>query len=228
MTRNTNARVAGFMFLFYIANGVATMVVLGRGTSGDGIAAMLTTIAQHTTLVRWGIVLTMLMFVDALVLGVALYGLTRDEDHELALLALSCRILEGALGAFPVTTLGLLWLATGADGATAPDATVANTLGALLLKVGEWKTIAGATCFAVGSTIFSYLFLRARTIPVPLAWLGVMGSLLIVAALPLRLAGFISGPVTNYVWIPIALFEVVLGFLLLFKGIAAPTRVRAT
>ncbi len=40
MTRTTNARLAGFMFLFYIATGVASIVLFNQATSGaEGTAA---------------------------------------------------------------------------------------------------------------------------------------------------------------------------------------------
>ena len=52
MTRTTNARIAGFTFLFYIAAGLSSMILFGRATSGDGIAAKLAGIAQHATDVR--------------------------------------------------------------------------------------------------------------------------------------------------------------------------------
>jgi hypothetical protein len=153
---------------------------------------------------------------------VALYAVTRDEDRDLALLALCCRVGEGVISAIPTLAMvGLLWLAT-ATGTTAPDAAAANAVGALLLKLRGWSTTIGATCFAVGSTLYAYLFLRARTVPVALTWLGVLGSALLVVALPLQLAGFLRGPLTDFMWLPIAVFEIVLGFWLLIKGVAIP------
>lgn len=107
-----------------------------------------------------------------------------------------------------------------ASTAAAPDAAAAQALGALLLKQGGWGASIAATCFAVGSTLYSYLFLRARSIPVPLAWLGVVASVLLVVLLPVQLAGFLTGPVTSLMWIPMAAFEVTLGFWLLIKGVA--------
>ena len=85
-----------------------------------------------------------------------------------------------------------------------------------------WNTLIGATFFAVGSTLFSYLFLRGRIIPVPLAWLGVIASVLLVVGLPLQLAGFLNGPITSLMWIPMALFEVPLALWLLIRGVATP------
>lgn len=75
----------------------------------------------------------------------------------------------------------LLWLATTGAGAGVPDVATASALGAFLLMPG---TPIGATFFAVGSTIFSYLLLRGRLVPVPLAWLGVLASVLLVVGLP--------------------------------------------
>ena len=224
MTRTTNARLAGFMFLFYIATGIANLVLFKQATSGaEGTAAKLASIAQHAPLVRLTVVLTLLTFVDAVVLAVALYALTRDQDPDLAVLALCCRVSEGVIGAISaVRTLGLLSVATASTAAAAPDAAAAQALGALLLNAGGLFTLIGATCFALGSTLYPYLFLRARSIPVLLAWLGVLASVLLVVALPLQLAGFLRGPVTYFMWIPMAVFEVALGLWLLIKGVAAP------
>ena len=83
-------------------------------------------------------------------------------------------------------------------------------------------TMIGATFFAVGSMIFSYLLLRGRIVPVSLAWLGVLASALLVVGLPLQLAGFLRGPMTGYIWLPMLAFEVPLGLRLLIKGVATP------
>jgi hypothetical protein len=110
--------------------------------------------------------------------------------------------------------------------ASPPISTATYALGALLLKAGAGYTLAGATCFALGSTLYSYLFLSARNIPVLLAWLGVLASVLLVVGLPLQLAGFLSGPLTNFMWIPMAVYEVALALWLLIKGVATtPQRI---
>jgi hypothetical protein len=224
MTRTTNARLAGFMFLFYIATGIASMVLFRQATSGaEGTAATLASLAQHAPTVRLTAVLALLTFFDAVVLAVALYALTRDQDPDLALLALCCRATEGVIAATSaVRTLGLLSVATAGIAAAAPDAAAGQALGALLLQQGGAGTIIAATCFAVGSMLYSYLFLRAGSIPVSLAWLGIVASVLLAVALTVQLAGFLRGPVTYYVWIPMAVFEVTLGLWLLIKGVAAP------
>jgi hypothetical protein len=222
MTRRTSARVAGFAYLFYIATAFPAMVLFSRATAGEGTAAQLASIARHASAMRLSILLVLLDCVVAMVLAVALYGITRDEDHEIALLAMICRFGEGLLAAIGVLlALGLLWL----SGTQSVDAGGAQALGALLLHAGAWNTTICATLFAVGSTLFSYLLLRGRMIPVWLAWLGVIASVLLVIALPGQLIGSIEA-ISMTVWLPMLVFEVVLGLWLMIKGAAAP-RARA-
>ena len=220
MTRTANARLAGFTFLFYIAVAFPSMVLFNRATSGAGMPAKLAGIVQHATDLRLAVVLSLGGCFSALVLAVTLYAITRDEDPDLAMLGLTCRVGEGLIGAASIpATVALLQLAT----ATGPQATDSATQ-ALAAFVLAQTPLVSALFFAVGSTLFSCLFLRGRLIPVPLAWLGVIGSALLVVALPLQLAGFLSGPVTQFMWLPMAAFEIPLGFWLLFKGVAPNVR----
>jgi Domain of unknown function (DUF4386) len=126
-------------------------------------------------------VLSLLTSFSALVLGVTLYMITRSQGPALAMLALTCRVLEAVSGE-------------------------------------------AAIFFAVGSMLFSWLLLRGRLIPVALAWLGVLASVLLVVGLPLQLAGVLHGLVTQLMWIPMAGFEIPLGFWLLFKGVSPNVR----
>jgi hypothetical protein len=165
-SRRIYARVAGFTFLFYIAAGITSLTLGGETQAAD--------------------VLSLLTSFSALVLGVTLYMITREQGPALAMLALTCRVLEAVSGE-------------------------------------------AAIFFAVGSTIFSWLLLRGRMIPAPLAWLGVIASALLVVILPLQLAGLFGGPtswsssVTWLVWLPMLVFEVTLALWLLIKGVAMPT-----
>src|SRR5947209_7772045 len=98
MTRTANSRLAGFAFLFYIATGIPAMILSGRATHGEDIAAKLASIAQHATDLRLAILLTLCGTVSALVLAVTLYALTREQDRDLAMLAATCRAGEGLTG----------------------------------------------------------------------------------------------------------------------------------
>jgi hypothetical protein len=222
MTRRTNARIAGITFLLYIVVGVAGIILFNPVESADGTAAKLASIAEHAWRVRLTLLQYMAFMVFALVLAATLYAITRDEDPDIAVLAFSCRVVEGMLnGLAVIATAGLLWLGTGSSAAALEPAGI-NALGTTFFKSLGWLFITPAWIFSVGSTLFSYLFLRARSIPVWLAWLGVFGSVLLAVLLPMQLIGLLKGAATDYIWAPLAVFEVVLAFWLIIKGVGPP------
>jgi len=222
VTRRTNARIAGIAYLLYIAAAFPSMLLSGRATSGAGMVEKLATMALHATDVRLAAVLSLIGCLCALVLAVTLYAITREQDRDLALLALTCRVAEGVTGAASIpTTLGLLALATAA-GTNTPDPRAAGAVGAFVLAQ-PW--LIGATFFAVGSTIFSWLLLSGRMVPVWLAGLGVVASAVVALTLPLQLMEVLPGLVAQLIWLPVAVFELVLAVWLIGKG-AAPREAR--
>src|SRR5262245_60692484 len=96
MTRRANARLAGFSFLFYLTGGI-TQLVLDRATRAEGVAATLALVAEHASSVRVSMLLGLLLCLNALALAVALYAITHEEDRDLAVVALSCRVGEALL-----------------------------------------------------------------------------------------------------------------------------------
>ena len=113
MTRRTNARVAGFTFLSYIAVTLTGMSLLGGAATGEGTAAKLASLAAHASQARAAIVLELLGCFCALVLAVTLYAITRDQDPDLAMLVFVFRAAEGVIGAVSLPrTVGKIWLAT--------------------------------------------------------------------------------------------------------------------
>jgi len=221
MTRTTNARIAGFTYLFYAAIGICIELLMHQARGGYSGAAMVARIGQYATNVRLSILIALLECLSSFVLAVTLYGITRHEDHELAMLGMVCRVAEGVLGSINNIPcyLGLLWLAkTG----VATDVPTTNALRAFLMMPGPSVPL-GTVFFAVGSLIFSWLLLRGRMVPVSIAWLGVFASALLVVVLPLQIAGFSTGPLNGYYqWLPALVYQIVLALWLLIKGVATP------
>jgi hypothetical protein len=224
MTRRTNARLAGIAYLVYIATAFPASMLAGRAMRGEGAAAKLANIAQHVGDVHLMVVLCLIGSLCALVLGVTLWALTKDEDRDLAVLALTCRVGEGVLGAAAqVRPMGLLWLAT-ASGPGAPDPETARVAATAWFAAPGVSTLIGAALFAVGSTLFSWLLLRGRMIPSLLAWIGVLASVLLVVALPLQLCGIAGAPFTDLMWLPMVAFEVPFALWLILRGVAEPRK----
>ncbi|MFA6957354.1 MAG: DUF4386 domain-containing protein [Thermoanaerobaculia bacterium] len=224
MTRATNARIAGVTYLFYAAIGICSELLMHHARGGvEGNAAQLAHIGRYATDVRLTILIMLLESFSALVLAVTLYAITRDQDHELAMFALACRVAEGVLGTLNIPSyLGLLWLAKAGSEAGTLDLATTKALREFLMMPVPSVPI-GAIFFAVGSLIFSWLLLRGRIVPVSIAWLGVFSSGLLVVALPLQLAGFSTGELTGYYqWLPALAFQIVLALRLIIKGAATP------
>jgi len=197
--------------------------LIQKAASGEGVTAKLASVAQHASDVRTAIVLILFSSFCALVLGVTLYTITREVDSDLAMLAMTFRVGEGVIGGVSVQrSLGLLWLATGADG-NLPDSMTSHALGALFFSSGGLGLV-GALFFAMGSAIFSWLLLRGRMIPAMLAWLGVVASILWIVGLPLQLFGILRGPAL-WLYVPMAAFEVPFALWLLIKGVTASTTI---
>jgi hypothetical protein len=223
MTRTTNARLAGVASLIYIAVGIFNEVLMYRATHAEGTAETLARIADHETDVRVAIILKLCECFSVFASAVALYGITRDEDNELAMFGLSCRVAEGVfIVSLIPTNQALLWLANVRRGVVSgPDVATTNALAAFLRAPGA---PVGSIFFAVGSATFSYLLLRGRMVPVSLARWGVFSSVLLIVGLPLQVAGFLTGPLTGYQWLPAIAFAPVFASWLLVKGVTMSKR----
>lgn len=221
MTRRRNARLAGFAFLFYIAVGITSMVVLPRSGAGADTSARLAHLARHASSAPLEILFALLMALCAVTLGVTLYALTRDVDRELAALGMAFRVMEGMVAfSAPLFTLGLLHLAR-----SGPETGATHEIAALLFRANQWKVTIAAMLFAFGSLLFTWLLLRGRIVVRPLAWLGVIASVVLAIGLPLQLMGLLRGPLAMAMWIPMAAFEIPLGAWWLTRGAAPPPTV---
>jgi hypothetical protein len=165
MTLRANSRLAGVAYIFYLVAGIATMAVRDLPHAVN--------------------LLNIITSFCALILGVTLYAITRDQDRDLAMLAMLCRVIEAVPGR-------------------------------------------GEIYFAVGSTLFAWLLLRGRLIPVALAWLGVAASAGLVVLLAVQSAGVFelgwSSPITWVVWMPMLVFEMTFALWLLTKGVGNTIR----
>lgn len=216
MTRTASAKVAGVAFLVYIAAGVTDMALRGQTTAGADMAARLAAVAAHPTQVGILILLGLVQAFAAMALAVSLYGVTRHRDNELAVLGMACRLVECVLVTASVADLlAVRWLA-GPGVASAHEPGAARMLAAHLLH-GEVAFT--ALFFAVGSLLFAWLLLRDRAIPALLAWTGLISSLILVVGLPLQLVGVLRGPMAQWMWLPMAAFEIPLGFWFIARGV---------
>jgi hypothetical protein len=218
-------RVAGFAFLFLIAVDLASGVLWGGVRTANGISDTLVSISESSASIRLSLVLSVIASITTLVLAAMLYAIVAEQDRNLAILALSCRAVEAGLAAVGMLdTLVLLSVSRGYPN----DASSVRVLADVLLDVRWMSTNIGAMFFSVGSTLFCYLLLKARSIPVPLATIGLVGSLIILVGIPIQtaLSHRTFAGASAVIWVPVAVFEISTGVWLLVKGarVAVPER----
>ena len=216
------ARVAGAAYL------VTTVVAVLYGglveskliVSGND-AATAHNILAHESLFRIGIVLVLTIYASVVVASWALFVILRTVHKNLALLGLLLRSAEAIVGATTVLISFAVLLVL--EGGGSPSALEPERMQALAGRFIDVRT-AGLDVVLVftglGATVFCVLLLRSRYIPQPLAAWGIftyvsMLGLALVSILfpdhPLMLANVLYGVG--------ALFELVLGLWLLFKGV---------
>jgi hypothetical protein len=219
---NRFARVAGFLFLFYIAAGLGGTFITGGYLVKNDAVATTANINTSEFIYRIGLLLQFAGSLTAVGLGWALYVLLRSIDRNWAMLALLFRVAEGTVGAigsvFGWTALAL-YTGRGFQGGNAASLIDLATL------ASRAAFPLAVTFFSLGSFIFFVLLTRTQFIPKWLSLTGVVGSvcslllglgLLLLPAAPAAL---------QLLWLPLLVAEVGTGILWLARGVGtASTR----
>lgn len=213
---NRFARLAGFLFLFYIAVGLGGTYLTGAYVvKNDAIATAANINAAELTY-RIGLLMQFAGSMTAVALGWALYVLLRGIDRNWAMLALLFRLAEGTVGAigsvFGWTALALY---------TGRDFQSGNAAGLIdLATLASRATFPLAvTFFSLGSFIFFVLLTRTQFLPKWLSLTGVVGS---VSSLLLGLGLLLlpaSPAALQLLWLPLLIAEVGTGVIWFARGI---------
>jgi len=180
----------------------------------------------HETLFRINIACNLIYVVNVLVLLAALYVILKPMNRNLALVAALCRLVLALMwGIMALNTLGALRLLGDASYLTVFGVDQLQTLARLHIASNFDAYYVGLPFWGLASTVCSYLWFKSRYIPRALAAYGVISSIWCVICA----FAFIAFPhfdSTVGLWwfdMPMVIFEIVLGFWLLFRGLS-PSR----
>jgi hypothetical protein len=229
MTTTTHARIAGATFLLYIAIGLTSMYLSTAMVSGAETTQLkLAGIVENKFLAQLNIICTLLAALCALVLAITIYRLTEDIDRELAIMALCCRVAEAVVIVIAtmilVATISIADTVTGTPMGDPAFLAIAE----VIFKIEGHTGLLAGVCFALGSTVYCYLFLITRRLPNWMASLGLSSSIILVVLLPLQIAGFVRGLIVTIMWLPMLGFELVFAFWLLTRNSESRAIVRHT
>jgi Domain of unknown function (DUF4386) len=221
--QQTAARVAGFSGLFAMAIVVfANYALLNPLMVPGNVAETARNIVAHETQFRVIVICFLTYSASVVVLLAALYVIFKSVNQGLALAGALFRLVFALL--WLLTTLNLLSALRLVHGTTylgvfEPDRLQA--LGRLYLAANFDDYYVGLPFFGLAATVCAYLWLKSNYIPRGLAIFGVIASAwCVVCAFIFLIFPHFNKVVNDYIFdSPMALFELVVSFWLLFKGL---------
>lgn len=221
LSQSRAATVAGAMYLITMATAVFDEIVVKGGliVSGDATATA-TNIVAHELRFRLGLAASLLTSLGVTVLVWALYVLLRPVNKDLALLAAVIRWAENAVSfvavVFGMAALSYLGNASYLKAFADPQL---HVLARMLLRAQGLGLNVTFVLLGVGSAIFAHLLLRSGYIPRALAGFGLFASVLLAASSLAAVVFPAVGPYQFSLMMPMGVYEVTLGTLLLVKGV---------
>ena len=217
------ARVAGFTLLFAIAVVVfANYAISFRLIIPNNAVDTARNIMAHETLFRLNIVCNLIYLVTLIVMLSALYVILKPVNKTLALVAAFFRFVFALMwGVTAINSFGALRLLGDAAYLPVFGADQLQTLARLHLTSSYDSYYVGLPFWGLASAVCSYLLFKSRYIPAALSVYGLISSAWCVfcAFAFLIFPHFKEKVDLSLFDVPMVIFEIVLGFWLLFKGL---------
>jgi hypothetical protein len=223
-SKHKAAKVAGFMFLFSLIGPLLNWTfVLSRLVVAENAIATGNNIMANEFQFRLGITIELIMAVGLIVLALALYVILKPINRTLALLALLLKSVEATLvAAIVLVSLIALQVLSGDNYlAILPPEQLQAPVGFLLNQHTALYAVP-MVFLGLDMMVFSYLFFKSKYIPRILANFGILSfALIFIHAVMFMLAPqYATMPINQIVfWAPSGLFEIIIGFWLLSKGL---------
>jgi hypothetical protein len=201
-----------------LVSGLATDTALGTGSA----SAILQHVAGNAGAMHVGILAGLLNAVGILILAALLFAVLEGQGRTIAIAALACWVGEAFFYTLnQVASAGLIRLGTDFVNAGSPAGSFYETLGSFLYNdVYKLGGVILMFFYCVGGLLWYYLLYKSRYVP---RWLSVYG----LAAVAVGLVGasvelLLGNNVGILPFIAILPFEILIGFLLLLRGVRGP------
>ena len=208
-------RFLGAAFLLQaIASLVSGLFLLQPLTESGNVSAIMQAFAANVVQARASIVGEMITAIGIVMLGALLYLTLKREDERIALVAMGLYLVEATILVVSRIPVFLLLLVSQEAG-TAADPAYLQTLGRLFYESQDFGYSLHMVPFALGATLFYYLFFKSRLIP---RWLSIWGLIAAPAALVGMVFVLFGFTVPIIVFLPNLPFELTIGVWLLVRG----------
>ncbi|MCK4938525.1 MAG: DUF4386 domain-containing protein [Methanosarcinales archaeon] len=193
---------------------LAPVDLLERSVSGN-ISDTMTIIANNALHMRASIVGEMITATGIVLLGVLLFVTLKKQNEKIALVALGLYLIEAALLAVrEILVFSLLRISE--ESVIAGHPAYLQTLGKLFYESQSFGYTLHTLVFALGATLFYYLFFKSGYIPGVLCFWGLIAAPLAFIGELFAVFGYV---VPLVVFLPNLPFELSMGVWLMVKGI---------
>lgn len=215
-TEMNTTRLLGAAFLLQaIASLISGLFLLQPLIVPRNILESMTNIANNAFQMRASIVVEMFTVFGIVMIGVLMYVILKKQDMRIAIIAMGLYLVEAAILAVSRIPAFVLLLVSQESVMTGhPDSLLA--LGKMLYESMSFGYNLHLLPFALGATLFYYLFYKSGYLPKSLNLLGLTAALLAVIGILFSLLGYDAAMVVLFLNLP---FELGIGLWLLIKGI---------
>ena len=221
-TRMRYARIAGFVYLLLIVLFMSGQFAISHIVGSGNFADATKHIIADEWLYRVALWVQMLASVLTVLLAYALYATLRAVDENLARMAMYWRLGEAFIGgAASVLDFATLNLYSDPKYLQVLGTDKLQALIGLARSAGFASFNITTTFFAVGSTLFFYLFLKSRGIPRVLSRFGIFASVVVLFTSLGNLVLPAYASVIQFGWAPIFIAEITTGLWLWVRGVKA-------
>ncbi|MEO8779514.1 MAG: DUF4386 domain-containing protein [Rhodanobacter sp.] len=219
-TQMRYARFAGFVYLLLIVLFMSGQLTISHIAGSGSFAETTAHIMANERVYRLALSVQMLTSVLTVLLAYALYATVWSVDENLARMALYWRLGEAFIGgAASVLDFATLNLRTDPKYLDALGTDKLQAVIGLAHNAGFASFNVTTTCFAVGSTLFFYLFLKSRCIPRVLSAFGIFASVVVLFTSLGNLVLPAYAHVIQFGWAPIFIVEISTGLWLWIRGV---------
>lgn len=212
---NTTRLLGAAFLLQAIASLVSGLFLLQPLIVPRNILESMTNIANNAFQMRASIVVEMFTVFGIVMIGVLMYVILKKQDMRIAIIAMGLYLVEAAILAVSRIPAFVLLLVSQESVMTGhPDSL--QSLGKMLYESMSFGYNLHLLPFALGATLFYYLFYKSGYLPKSLNLLGLTAALLAVIGILFSLLGYDAAMVVLFLNLP---FELGIGLWLLIKGI---------
>jgi len=214
-----NARIAGIFYLITFVTSIPAVFLLDPVLHNQNFV----TGSGSSTSVLWGCLLDLLNAVACVGTAVAIYPVVQKFNKSLALGFVASRLFEAAIIMIGIASLlAIVSLRTEFLSAPSPDTSNLALVSSGLLHLRNWTFLLGPGLVpAINAALLGTLLFTSKLVPRLISITGLIGAPLLLASAICTYFGIFDqmSPFAAVLGLPIAAWELSLGFYLAFRGV---------